>query len=562
MTRFCLTCWLVTIAFAAGAEGLSLDLATARFRTTGLSQHEGGTVLAGGAQVGEYLRIADSNVYPVVVWAAAKPVAGYWPQLALLVDGLPIQTVTVDSEEPRDYTLSANFTAGMHQLSLALVNPVQGAAGLGVLVRSARLEAPEGAAAPVLAELKEWRAEARRREAAALAHADEVIERLRKADAVVRVVDGVGRPLAGVSVHIAQQRHAFLFGCNLFQLNRLPSGENEAYAKAFADVFNYATIPFYWAYEQDLGGAPRQRLVDFCRAHDLEIKGHPLMWNTPYGWPDGATPPDEASQQQRVQEVLRQWSAGVAWWDVLNEPVTAPGVRLAVFRWAREVSASARLLINESGVLSYGSPPFLQLLRHSLREGEPIDAVGIQAHEPAGMRYPLDQVSAVLDRFAELGKPLHISEVAIPSAGQAIIGSYMAGTWDEQRQANYATEFYRLCFGHPGVTAISWWDLADRGAWHDGAGLLRQDMSAKPAYEALRKLIRQQWWTQVTLQTGGDGCVAFRGFLGDYRLQATVGGQVVALDAELRAGAENQWDLRFDAPPATHPAATLPTTGR
>lgn len=559
MNRIYLTSILVFLLIATAASALPLDLLAARFQTPGLERVPGRTVFSGSAQVGEYLQIADSNVYPVVVSAAGQPASDRWPQLALLVDGLPIQTVEIRSGEPRDYTLRANLTAGLHQLSLALVNAVQGGDNLRITVFSARIDVPEGAAPPALADLKEWRAEARRREAAALAHADEVIQRSRKADAVVRVLDAAGNPLPNVAVQITQQRHAFLFGCNLFQLNRLPDPQNLAYSDAFTAVFNYATLPFYWAYEPQLAGAPRQSLLDFCREHGLAAKGHPLLWNTPYGWPPGASAlPDEASLRQHVEQILRQYSPAIAYWDVLSEPVTAPGSPLAAFAWARQAAPSARLLINEYGVLSHGSPLFLQLLRNSLRESVPIDAIGIQAHEPPGMRFQLDHVWAMLDRIAELGKPLHVSELAIPSAGP-LCGSYMAGNWDEQRQADYAVQFYRLCFGHPAVEAITWWDLSDRGAWHDATGLLRQDMSPKPAYEALRKLIRQQWWTQTTAQTDAHGIATFRGFLGDYRLQTTINGQPLVLDVTLAPGDDNHWDLKPPAPPAPQSAATSPS---
>jgi endo-1,4-beta-xylanase len=550
---------LLSSTLAAHSVALPLDLAAAHFRTPGFRVDGTRVVFSGNGQMGDYLQIAESNVYPVIVSAAGKLSAGRWPQLALLVDGLPIQTVTVDSDQPRDYTLRANFTAGLHQLTLAVVNASQDARDFQLTLLSARIDAPEGAPAPVLAALKDWRAEARRREAAALAHADEVVERIRKADAVIRVFDAAGKPAPNTAVQIIQQRHAFLFGCNLFQLDRQPSdADRQRYADAFTALFNYATLPFYWAYEPQLAGPPRQGLVDFCRQHGITMKGHPLLWNTPYGWPAGASAlPDETSQRQRVEEVLRQWSPAIEYWDLVNEPTQAAGVNLAAFRWAQQAAPSAKLLINEYGVLSHGSPPFLQGLRNALREGVPIDAVGLQAHDPQGMRYQIDQLQHILDRVAELGRPIQISEVLVPSAGQPMVGSYMASNWGEQRQAEYATQLFRLCFGHPAVTAISWWDLSDRGAWYAGDGLLRQDLSPKPAYEALRKLIRQHWWTQTTAQTGPDGALRFRGFLGDYRIQAVINGQPVTLNAVLESGEGNKWDLR-PAGAASQPAATQP----
>jgi hypothetical protein len=42
-------------------------------------------------------------------------------------------------------------------------------------------------------------------------------------------------------------------------------------------------------------------------------------------------------------------------------------------------------------------------------------------------------------------------------------------------------------------------------------------MSPKPAYEALAKMIKKEWWTGPTvLKTDAQGKVNFRGFLGVY----------------------------------------------
>ena len=78
---------------------------------------------------------------------------------------------------------------------------------------------------------------------------------------------------------------------------------------------------------------------------------------------------------------------------------------------------------------------------------------------------------------------------------------------------------YTMLFSHPAVAAITWWDFADRNAWQGApAGLLGKDLKPKPAYTALKDLIKNQWWTRAELTTDADGRVAFRGFLGEYKV--------------------------------------------
>ena len=61
----------------------------------------------------------------------------------------------------------------------------------------------------------------------------------------------------------------------------------------------------------------------------------------------------------------------------------------------------------------------------------------------------------------------------------------------EQRQAAEAESFYGVLLAHPAVEAITWWDFPD-GCWLNApSGLVRKDMTPKPAYERLLKLVRQ-----------------------------------------------------------------------
>ena len=60
-----------------------------------------------------------------------------------------------------------------------------------------------------------------------LAGADTRIEKHRKADAAIVVVDAAGRPLSNAKIDVEQTRHAFLFGCNIFLWGSLPNETTE-----------------------------------------------------------------------------------------------------------------------------------------------------------------------------------------------------------------------------------------------------------------------------------------------------------------------------------------------
>jgi len=129
------------------------------------------------------------------------------------------------------------------------------------------------------------------------------------------------------------------------------------------------------------------------------------------------------------------------------------------------------------------------------------------------------------ERFAKFQKPLHYTETTVVSGKQGweLQKSTPEG---EQRQAKQVAEFYRVLFSHPAVEAITWWDFTDQNAWQRApAGLIRDDMTPKPAYNELKKLIKGKWWTQLETTTKSKGKAKFRGFYGQYEVNANIGGQ-------------------------------------
>ena len=94
---------------------------------------------------------------------------------------------------------------------------------------------------------------------------EEGIEKNRKSDATLTVVDSEGKPVAGAELKITQQSHEFLFGCNLFVLGQLETPElNRRYEKSFTQLFNFATLPFYWGDLEPEQGKPRY-IIDLIK---------------------------------------------------------------------------------------------------------------------------------------------------------------------------------------------------------------------------------------------------------------------------------------------------------
>jgi len=219
---------------------------------------------------------------------------------------------------------------------------------------------------------------------------------------------------------------------------------------------------------------------------------------------------------------------------------------LECFRHARKAGPDATLLINDYRT----DPPYEKVIEGLVGDhGRRLyDVIGIQSHQHGG-GWPTRKIWDVCDRFARFGVPLHFTETTFVSGTQG--WNRRREDWTttpegEARQAREAVRFYTLLFSHPAVEAITWWDFSDHGAWQGApAGLVRKDMSPKPAYEALMQRIKGTWWTDTTVRTGKEGTATVRGFLGRYALAATVDGKETRAEVDLAKDAPNRWTLRL-----------------
>jgi hypothetical protein len=166
-----------------------------------------------------------------------------------------------------------------------------------------------------------------------------------------------------------------------------------------------------------------------------------------------------------------------------------------------------------------------------------------------GGTWPNQQIWDVCERFARFRVPLHFTETTVLSGerGWEKKGGWPSTPEGEAIQAREVTRFYTMLFSHPSVAAITWWDFSDYHAWQGApAGFLRTDMSPKPAYEDLLRLIKGEWWTKTGLATGSDGTARFRGFLGDYRVSVPKSTGEPATGAfTLTKQGPNRWTIRL-----------------
>jgi GH35 family endo-1,4-beta-xylanase len=389
--------------------------------------------------------------------------------------------------------------------------------------------------------------------------------RVRETTLTVRRPDGT--PAADTDVVVEQTAHAFGLGNIGFDFVGLTAEEldRSALAEQWLGIYNVATLPFYWKQFEPAEGAPdTDRLAAAARwlaGRGVRVKGHPLVWHTlaPTWLRDRPTSEVEAAVRARIGRDVSAFAGVVDTWDVINEVVIMPvfdnegalegavgpnaitrlcrergriaTVRLA-FEEARAANPGATLLLNDFDL----STAYECLIEGLLEAGVAIDAIGLQSHMHQGY-WGEERTQAINERFARYGLPLHWTETTILSGDLMPpeiddLNDYQPATWPstpegEERQADEILRHYRTLASHPSVDAVTYWGLTDEGMWLGApGGLVRADGSPKPAYDALRRLVREEWWVApTTVRTDAEGRLTVRGWSGDY----CVGGRSVAL---------------------------------
>ncbi len=476
-------------------------------------------------EVAEYVRIYQSGTYQVAALALGTPMDGVWPVMGLSIDGLPRDTVTVGTMTMVQYNFSVALDPGVYTIGMAFLNDAISAyEDRNIYLDAIGVFAPGGATDPIITTRSAWLTSVQARENALLAATTAAIVEHRMGAATVTVLDAAGKPVQGASVTVEQIGHEFLFGANICGYEQFSNPSlNEVYKQRFAELFNYATVPFYWSLIEPVYGQRQyawiDAMVNWCVANGIEAKGHALLWTDPAAippWSGGM--PNATLQQAHVTDIMQRYAGLIKNWEVVNEPVNAPGLTLnPAHQWARAIDPAGRLIVNEYGHFYNGLPEYYNLIQQANTDGVSFDAMGFQAHAPVDRAFPLEHVRYILDQYAALGKKVHITEFTPASNGQPVTGAVWRGVWDESTQAAYAEAFYRICFAHPAVEAISWWDFSDTGAWVPGGGMLRSDCSPKPVYNALKQLIHDEWKTEQTGQTQ-SGQYQFTGYHGRYRV--------------------------------------------
>lgn len=293
--------------------------------------------------------------------------------------------------------------------------------------------------------------------------------------------------------------------------------------KKLTGAFDYVTVPITWRdiepNEQTFNWKPLDTWVEALSKAQIPIRGSALLsfnerqvpdWL--YIWEhDFDTIRDLAFEH--VRRVINRYGQHIQIWDVISG-IHANNCFTFNFEQLMELTRMTAVLTKQLSrrgtvVIELTAPwgeyyawnqrtiPALLYADMAVQSGVNFDALGIQfvfsSRVDGAFMRDLFQISAQLDQFAKLGKPIHVTAIQVPSGpttGEgASAGGYWRKEWSETQQAEWLGAFLEVALGKAYVENVCWKTLLDGPEdVSPYGGLLHSDLSDKSAFDVWNEM--------------------------------------------------------------------------
>ena len=359
------------------------------------------------------------------------------------------------------------------------------------------------------------------------------IEKFRKGNLAIQVLDSRGKPVSGAIVHVDQVQQEFRFGTAVpAQLIAQKDKTGDNFRADLARFFNTVTFEndLKWHQIEPEDYSTVDAAIKWLDARGFRIRGHNLVWGS-YGFlPKGLKDKSDAEISEiirdRVKTMVSRFKGKLYLWDVVNEAVTEHELwdRIGwdkfvdAYKLARATDPKAELCYNdydwteEQAMGTNHRKSSIELVKRMIKMGAPIDVIGLQSHDGVPLT-PMTRVIEITNELAKLGKPLEVTE-------------YDLGVIDDKFNGEYMRDFLTAMYSVPEVQSFIMWGFWEGAHWraNEGGAMVRRDWSLRPAAVIWEDLVRNQWWTKVVTTTGANGIAKARAFYGTLKVTVTTHG--------------------------------------
>lgn len=310
------------------------------------------------------------------------------------------------------------------------------------------------------------------------------------------------------------------FGCSV---DPAQIGDRE-YVDNLVKVFGSATIPISWAEVERSKGKFDFSTMDACvealRRKKLALGAGPLLRFSKESLPTWLIDSGAGFEKIRdtayrfVGKVVARYAGAVRTWCAISG-LNAHNQFGFGFEQILEMTRAANMAVKQASdravkIIEVSNPwgeyytttpnsiPPLVYMDMVVQSGITFDAFGLQMRfgkDQSGMHVrDMMQISAILDYFGPISKPLHITNVAVPSqSGDGLQDGKVAGIWHEQwnqsQQGRWIEQFYKIALSKPFVNSVTYSNLVDtEGSAIANSGLLTDQLEPKESFQNLKKL--------------------------------------------------------------------------
>lgn len=310
------------------------------------------------------------------------------------------------------------------------------------------------------------------------------------------------------------------FGCKIDPLEI----DNPLYIEKLLELFGSVTIPINWAQIEHRKGEFDFSTIDVCvdvlSKKKLALCAGPLLFfskETLPKWLLRSGAGFEKIQEMAyhfVSEVVSRYSGAIRVWYVISG-LNAFNHFGFGFEQILEMTRAANMAVKQASdtalkIIEVSNPwgeyfmttpnstPPLVYMDMVVQSGINFDAFGLQVRfgkNQTGMHVrDMMQISAILDYFGPIAKPLYMTNVEVPSQdGEGLHDGKVAGIWhekwNESRQGQWIEQFYKIAMSKQFVNSVTYSNLIDTADSTIGhSGLLTNELEPKESFRTLKKL--------------------------------------------------------------------------